>query len=170
MQPVAQSSGRLLDDSFLRFLPSPLREPRRPWLAILTGWALSLLGSIALASLSKLIAPALPAPEFPMKGPVVFLLLVAFAPFVETLIMGGVLSLLLRVVSPPVAIVLSAVGWGIAHSSEALGWGLVIWWPFLIFSTLFVVWRQRGVWLAIAIVTATHALQNVGPAYLVAFG
>ena len=105
-----------------------------------------------------------------MKGPVVFLLLVAFAPFVETLIMGGVLSLLLRVVSPPVAIVLSAVGWGIAHSSEALGWGLVIWWPFLIFSTLFVVWRQRGVWLAIAIVTATHALQNVGPAYLVAFG
>lgn len=105
-----------------------------------------------------------------MKGTMVFFLLVLFAPLVETLIMGGVLSLLLRVTTPAIAIVLSAIGWGVAHSSEALGWGLVIWWPFLIFSTLFVVWRQRGFWVAVGIVTATHALQNVGPAYMVAFG
>ena len=167
---TAQPPARLFDDSFLRILPAPLREPRRAWLAILTGWALSLLGSIALAALSKLVAPALPAPEFNMKGPMVFFLLVLFAPFVETLIMGGVLSLLLRIANPTVAILLSAFGWGLAHSSQALGWGLVIWWPFLIFSTLYVVWRQRGFWLAIGVVTATHALQNLGPSLLVAFG
>ena len=136
----------------------------------MTGWALSLLGSIALATLSKAIAPALPAPEFAVKGPAVLLVLVLFAPFVETLIMGGVLSLLLRIVSPTAAILLSAFGWGLAHSSQALGWGLVIWWPFLIFSTLYVVWRQRSFWLAIGVVTATHALQNLGPSLLVAFG
>jgi hypothetical protein len=170
VQPAAGVTERLLDDSFLRILPAPLREPRRAWLAILTGWALSLVGSIALAALSGLVAPALPAPEFAMKGPLVFFLLVVFAPLIETLIMGGVLSLLLRITTPPIAILLSAIGWGVAHSSQALGWGLVIWWPFLIFSTLYVVWRQRGFWLAVAIVTATHALQNVGPAYLVAFG
>lgn len=167
---TVQPPARLLDDSFLKFLPAPLREPRRAWLAILTGWALSLLGSIALAALSKVVAPALPAPEFDMKGPTVFFLLVLFAPLIETLIMGGVLSLLLRIANPTVAILLSAVGWGAAHSSQALGWGLVIWWPFLIFSTLYVVWRQRGFWVAIGVVTATHALQNLGPSLVLAFG
>lgn len=169
-QPTVGPSGRLLDDSFLRILPSALREPRRAWLAILTGWALSLLGSIALAALSKAIAPTLPSPEFAMKGPTAFLLLVLFAPLVETLIMGSLLSLLLRFANPTVAILLSALGWGLAHSSQAIGWGLVIWWPFLIFSTLYVVWRQRGFWIAIGVVTATHALQNLGPSLLVAFG
>ena len=105
-----------------------------------------------------------------MKGPVVFLLLVVFAPLVETLIMGGLLSLILRFAAPAVAILVSAIGWGALHSSQALGWGLVIWWPFLIFSTLYVVWRQRGFWIAVGVVTATHALQNLGPGIMVAFG
>jgi hypothetical protein len=161
---------RLFDDSFLRFLPAPLREPRRAWLAVLTGWALSIAGSLALAALSKAIAPALPTPVFPMKGPIAFFLLVGFAPFVETLIMAGFLSLFLRILPPAAAILLSAAGWGIAHSLEAVGWGLVIWWPFLIFSTLFVVWRQRGFWTGVGVAAATHAMQNIGPGWMVAFG
>jgi membrane protease YdiL (CAAX protease family) len=99
-----------------------------------------------------------------------FFLLVVFAPFVETLIMAGFLSLLLRFMSPAAAILTSALGWGVAHSLQAIGWGLVIWWPFLIFSTLYVVWRQRGVWAGLGVAAATHALQNTGPALLVAFG
>ncbi|MCF2514271.1 hypothetical protein LVY65_04215 [Sphingomonas sp. G124] len=162
--------GRLFDDNFLRFLPAPLREPRRAWLAILTGWALSIIGSLALAALSKAFAPALPTPEFPMKGPIAFFMLVVFAPLLETLIMAGFLSLFLRFMPPVAAILLSAGGWGIAHSLEAVGWGLVIWWPFLIFSTLFVVWRQRGFWAGVAVAATTHALQNVGPGWVVAFG
>ena len=74
-----------------------MREPQRAWLAIPTAWALSLLGSIALAVVSQAIMPGLPPPEFPMKGPIALFMLVVFAPFVETLIMGGLLSLLLRV-------------------------------------------------------------------------
>jgi hypothetical protein len=165
-----QPPVRLFDDNFLRFLPAPLREPRRAWLAIPIGWALSILGSLALAALSKTIAPALPSPEFPVKGLMAFFLLVVFSPIVETLIMAGFLSMFLRFMPPAAAILLSAVGWGVAHSLEALGWGLVIWWPFLIFSTLFVVWRQRGFWAGVGVVAATHALQNVGPGWIVAFG
>ena len=164
------SSRRLLDDSFLRFLPASLREPRRAWLAILTGWLLSIVGSLALAWLSRTAAPALPAPAFPMTGGIAFFMLVVFAPVVETLIMAGFLSLFLRFLPPAGAILLSAAGWGVAHSLEALGWGLVIWWPFLIFSTLYVVWRQRGFWIGVGVAAATHALQNLGPATLVAFG
>jgi len=161
---------RLLDDSFLRFLPSPLREPRRAWLAILIGAALTIAGSLALATLSKAIAPDLPTPAFPIKGPLALFLLVIFSPFLETLIMAGFLTLFLRFMSPVNAIMLSAVGWGVAHSLEALGWGLVIWWPFLIFSTLFVVWRQRGFWAGVGVAAATHAIQNLGPGLAVAYG
>jgi hypothetical protein len=169
-QPAARPVGRLLDDSFLKFLPAPLREPRRAWLAILTGWLLSIVGSLALAALSRAIAPQLPAPAFPMTGLTAVFLLVVFAPVLETLIMAGFLSLFLRFMPPAAAILLSAAGWGVAHSLEALGWGLVIWWPFLIFSTLFVVWRQRGFWAGVGIAATTHALQNLGPGLLVAFG
>ena len=167
---TAQPPAGLLDNSYLRFLPAPLREPRRAWLAILTGWALSILGSLALAALSRSIAPDLPTPTFPMKGPLAFILLVVFAPLLETLIMAGFLSLFLRFMPPAAAILLSAVGWGVAHSLEAVGWGLVIWWPFLIFSTLFVVWRQRGFWAGVGVAASAHALQNAGPGWVVAFG
>jgi len=166
---TVQPATRLLDDSFLRFLPTPLREPRRAWQSIGTGWILSVLGSLALAALSRGIAPDLPAPEFPMKGMLALFLLVVFAPVLETLIMAGFLSLLLRFLPPYAAILVSAAGWGIAHSLEAIGWGLVIWWPFLIFSTLYVVWRQKGFWAGFGVAAATHALQNLGPALFVAF-
>ena len=169
-QPASEGApGRLLDDSFLRFLPAPLREPQRAWLSIATGWLLSILGSLALAALSRTVAPELPAPEFPMKGALALFLLVVFAPLLETLIMAGFLSLLLRFMPPAVAILVSAAGWGIAHSLQAVGWGLVIWWPFLIFSTLYVVWRQRGFWAGVGVAATTHALQNLGPGLVVAF-
>jgi hypothetical protein len=170
-QPIANSSGRLFDDSFLRFLPGPLREPRRAGIAILTGWLLSLTGSIALAALSRLIAPDLPSPEFPdIPAWLTIFAFVVFAPLVETLIMAGFLSLFLRLMPPVAAILLSAIGWGVLHSLEAVGWGLVIWWPFLIFSTLFVVWRQRGWWAGVGVAASAHALQNLGPALAIAYG
>ena len=56
----------------------------------------------------------------------------------------------------------------LVHSLGAPSWGLAIWWPFLIFSTLFVVWRQRGFWAGVAVASATHALQNLIPALVVA--
>jgi hypothetical protein len=57
-------------------------------------------------------------------------------------------------------VLLSALAWGLAHSWGAPTWGLVAWWPFLIFSTVFLTWRERGAWTAIMIVTAIHVLQN----------
>lgn len=166
----ADSRARLFDDSFLRFLPAPLREPRRAWLAIPAGWALSIVGSLALATLVALIAPALKGPEFNEKGWIAIFALVIFAPVGETLIMAGLIWLFERFLAPASAIVASSIIWGIAHSSMAGAWGLVIWWPFLIFSTLYVVWRQRGFWAGIGVAATTHALQNLGPALLIAFG
>lgn len=161
---------RLFDDNYLKLLPAPLREPRRAWLSILVGWALSIVGSLLLAALFAALMPQLKGPEFPMKGWPVFLAVVLFAPLVETLIMAGLIWLSERLVPTGLAVLASAVLWGLFHSTQAAGWGLVIWWPFLIFSTLYVVWRQRGFWIGIGVAAATHALQNLIPGFAIAFG
>ena len=157
-----------LHDSMLGWLPAPLLEPRRAWLAIFTGWVCAFFPSLALSWLTAELMPQVARPEFDVGGAAALLLLVLFAPIVETLIMAGLLVVLLRFVGPPVAILISAGAWGIAHSLAAPVWGLVIWWPFLIFSTLFVVWRQRGFLAGAGVAAAAHALQNLGPAVILA--
>ena len=120
---------------------------------------------------AQFLFPQAVGPSFDVQGPAAIILLVLFAPFVETLIMAAALELMLRLKVPPAAaVLLSAIGWGAAHSMAAPAWGLVIWWPFLIFSTLYVTWSRRSIWRAVAVVTAVHALQNLGPALLLASG
>ena len=157
---TAETSAVVRDESpvKLTFLPKQIREPRRPAVALAVAWLTTFLPSIGLAALIGLVAPYVPQPKFDVTGPL------------ETLIMGGVLLILLRFVSPTVAVVMSSVGWGIAHSTAAPTWGLVIWWPFLIFSTLFVTWRQRSLASAFAMPALAHALHNLPTASLVAAG
>ena len=95
-----------------------------------------------------------------------FVRLVVIAPLIETLIMAAAIEIMLLVLPPRFVVIASSVGWGIAHSYLAVAWGLVIWWPFLIFSTLYVTWRGQGRAIAIGIVFAVHALNNLGPALL----
>jgi membrane protease YdiL (CAAX protease family) len=148
-------------------LPSALAEPRRPLRAIATGWLLAFPPSLLLAMLAQWLVPQAEGPTFDVTGPLTVALLVLFAPFVETLIMAAAIEVMLRLRIPPTpAIILSSIGWGVAHSTAAPAWGLVIWWPFLIFSTLYVTWSRRSTATAIAIVFAVHALQNLGPALL----
>lgn len=161
---------RLFDSGPLRFLPVAVREPRRAWLAIILGVALTLSGSLLLSWIASLVAPDLAPPDFPMRGPLALASLVVFAPLSETLIMAGVLGVLMRFLPPTWAVFSSALAWGVVHSLQAPVWGLVIWWPFVIFSTLYLVWRQRNVMAGIGVATAAHALQNLLPALKIAFG
>ena len=154
----------------LTWLPRALLEPSNAFRSIALGWLLAFPASILLAVLVHWIAPNAKTPEFGISGPLAIGLLVVFSPIVETLIMGGVLLLLLRFLPPTWAVLASALGWGIAHSTAAPIWGLIIWWPFLIFSTLFVTWRSRSLVLAFAMPATVHGLQNLLPALLVATG
>ncbi len=156
--------------TIVQYLPRSIRVPENPLRAIAVGWLTAFPISIAFAWLGSQLFPDLARPEFPMTGTMALFLLVIFSPVLETLIMGSVLLVLVRLVGPVAAILASAAGWGIAHSLAAPAWGLVIWWPFLIFSTLFVAWRARSLWLAFAIPMCVHALQNLPPAILVAQG
>ena len=154
----------------LNFLPRLIREPGHPVQALAITWLTTFIPSIMLAAIIGLIAPNAPQPQFKMSGATAVLLLAVFAPVLETLIMGTVLLVLLRLFSPTVAILLSALGWGIAHSLAAPTWGLVIWWPFLVLSTLFVAWRQHSLAAAFAMPMVAHGLHNLPTALLVANG
>ena len=154
----------------LRFLPKPLLEPRRPFLAIAAGALAAFVPTVLLGALVVWLFPGGEGPKFAMDGAFALFGLVVFAPVVETLIMGTVLLVLLRLVGPTAAVLVSALGWAAAHSLAAPIWGLIIWWPFLIFSTLFVVWRGRSLGAAFAVPAAVHALHNLGPALIVAGG
>lgn len=158
------------DLKLLSFLPKPIREPRRPLLAIVTAWLTAIIPSIAIAALIGLVIPEAAQPQFNVTGLLAVFLLAVFSPVVETLIMGSVLLVLLRFLSPATAVIVSAIGWGIAHSSLAPTWGLVIWWPFLIFSTLFVAWRERSLLAAFAMPALVHGMQNLPTALAIAYG
>jgi hypothetical protein len=136
---------------------------------VLQGYLTAFIPSLLIASLTSILLPDAAQPEFGTRSLKHFLLIVGFAPLLETLIMGAVLSLLLRIVSPTAAVLLSAAGWGLAHSALVPAWGLVIWWPFLVFSMLFVAWRQRSWAAAFGVAAATHSLQNLGPGLALLF-
>ncbi len=157
-------------ESPLRFLPSAIRTPEHPLRAILFGWLTAFPVSMVFALLAAAILPGAKPPEFHVTGAMALFGMVVFSPVVETLVMGAVLLVLLRFLQPTIAILASAIGWGIVHSLIAPVWGLTIWWPFLVFSTLFVTWRERSLPLAFALPICTHALQNLIPSLLVAYG
>ncbi|HEX6741401.1 MAG TPA: CPBP family glutamic-type intramembrane protease, partial [Sphingomicrobium sp.] len=128
-------------------------------------------GSLVLAGIVRWIVPDAKVPDFGnVSALFAAFLIVVVSPVFETLIMGAVLLILLRLMPPTWAVIVSAVGWGTAHSLMVPTWGLAIWWPFLIFSTLFVVWRQRSIWLAFGLPVAAHALQNLIPSLLLLIG
>ena len=165
----SSATAARFEDGPLSIFPKSLREPRRAWLVIPLAWLFCIVPSLGLAYLVQNMAPQLDLPEFPVKGHVGFLALAVFAPVVETFILAVIVTILRFFLSPTWTVFLSAAGWGIAHSLSAAAWGLVVWWPFLIMSMLYLVWRQRSFWLAIAIPAAVHMMQNAGPAFQVAY-
>lgn len=148
------------------WLPAVLRRPVHPGRAILIAWLLAFVPSIALSAAVGALFPDVAQPNLPAGTLWHVALIVVVAPVLETLIMAGALGLLQRLFSDPLAALISALGWGAAHSLAAPSWGLVIWWPFLIFSSLYLVWRRRSLFAALAVPAGVHMLQNLGPALL----
>ncbi len=150
----------------ISYFPKALLEPRRPLLALAVAWAVAFVPTLALGAMVSAFVPKSAFPFFPSANWNLFWLIVVAAPLVETLIMAAALMLLRLFLSPTAAVLVSAVGWGIAHSSAAPAWGLVIWWPFLVFSTLFLTWRSRSTTVAIGMAAAAHGAHNLLPALL----
>jgi membrane protease YdiL (CAAX protease family) len=123
-----------------------------------------LLPSIVLSLLAQAIrsvlVPGDPGPDIKANSVLLFGMLVFVGPLLESIIMGGVLLALVRWLRPTHAVVVSAILWGAAHSLSSPLWGLVVWWPFLVFSIVFLTWRDRGYWPGVGMATLVHGLQN----------
>ena len=114
----AQSPGWRGGAGPLAILPRVLFRDERPWLAILVGWLLTIAGSTLIGWIVARIAPDNSGPDFgDVSGATKLFLIALFSPVVETLIMAGVLSLLLRFLRPWHAVVASALLWGIGPIS-----------------------------------------------------
>ncbi len=153
--------ARLFDDSFLRFLPSPLREASSAWKTLAAVPLLTMPVSLVLAYLVAVYLPFLKGPDFPKCHWLGDLFsIVVLSPVVETLLMAAILWVFLKYLSQAHAIVASAVTWGLLHSLAASAWGLVVWWPFIIFSTIYLVWKQRGFWVGASMAASAHLIHN----------
>jgi hypothetical protein len=146
--------------AYFAFLPAFLFRPESPIAYILKAWPLVLLPSMLLSALVNFALPSAQAPDVSVATPQLIWMLVLGAPLIETAIMLVPLLILNRLFGAMPAAVLSAIGWGIAHSLAAPIWGLVVWWPFLIFSIALIVWKERSLIAGYFIVSAVHALQN----------
>lgn len=149
----------------LAFLPRFLFDPTTPaWRYVLLAWPLVALPALALGWLASRLLPDLAGPQLDGASTGVIVIgVVIVSPLIETVLMTGPVLALRRWLGPLAAVLGSAVTWGIAHSLAAARWGLVIWWPFLIFSIAFLTWRARGYWRAVGLVTIIHALNNAVP-------
>lgn len=149
----------------LAFLPRFLFTDAGPWWRyVLLAWAVVAIPALALGWLASRLAPGLPGPDLDGGSDAQLVIgVVLLSPFVETLLMSGPVALLRRSFRPVVAVVGSAALWGVLHSLVAARWGLVVWWPFLIFSIAYLTWRPLGYWRAVGVVTLIHMLQNALP-------
>jgi hypothetical protein len=136
------------------------------WKYILRTGLISLVPSLVIAMILGLsgIVTEETGPEFEGPAIVLFVGLVIVSPPLETLIMAGVLWLLSFITKRQVVLaIISAFVWAGMHSLIAPAWGLVVIWPFFVFSCSYLNWRQRSLWRAILVTSCVHVFQNILP-------
>lgn len=107
------------------------------------------------------------APRDIFKGDPLLMLLgfCLIAPFLETLMMRAVFAALRKFTQERYWLIFnSAIIWSILHSMSALGWGLGVLWPFVIFSVCYLTHEEKGKQRAFWMTTALHGLHNSVPA------
>ena len=107
-------------------------------------------------------------PDFGDISPTIFFIqAVLFAPFIESLLLALTIWVLSFLITRPVPLAVAAAAvWAVLHSLTAAVWGLVIAWPFFVFSCAYLAWRPVSWWKAIAAATAVHMFQNFWPSLL----
>jgi len=146
-----------------------LRDTDRPLPSYV--WRVCLIALLPSLAISAVVTLAFPNTPPPLEGPAVVMVVgvLLFSPWLETLMMWPVLWVLQRCFrSTLVAAAASAVGWAVLHSLAAPTWGLVVAWPFFVFSVCFLEWRKKSTARAIVATALVHMGQNVLPAIALA--
>lgn len=129
-------------------------------------WKASLLALIPSIVISIGVTLAMPAEGPDLAGPAIQVVcgILIISPWLETLIMWLVLIGLKRFITGQTRMAAaSAILWGMLHSLVAPVWGLVVAWPFFVFSICFLAWEKKSRVRAILATGLTHTCQNILP-------
>lgn len=86
---------------------------------------------------------------------------VTIGPVIETLMMVFVFFILRFFLKTRVTLVAaSAIIWALLHSLSDWSWGLLIFWPFCVFSFTFLFWDQKRRTKALLMTMVLHAMFN----------
>jgi len=109
-------------------------------------------------------------PELGGFGPAIdFALIVWLSPVIETLLMGVVLKALSFISRRRYVLAAMSCGvWAGLHSLCSPAWGLVVFWPFFVFSCSYLAWRQRSWRHAVCVTSLIHMLHNLLPGLAIA--
>ena len=94
----------------------------------------------------------------------VFSLLVIISPICETLLLSfGIWIFSFFIKHKVVIAILSALLWAALHSLLFPVWGLIVLWPFFVFSCGYITWRRKSWLKAIWVAFCIHVIQNLLP-------
>ncbi|MBL7152441.1 MAG: hypothetical protein ISS79_01900 [Phycisphaerae bacterium] len=142
------------------------------WRYVLCVWLIAFVPSVAISGI--LVATGVIGEETDLElggfGPVIdFVLIVAVSPIIETLLLSVILRLLSLVTKARYSLaVMSCVVWAGMHSLASPAWGIVVAWPFFVFSCAYLAWRRKSWWHAVAAACLIHMLQNLLPGFAIA--
>jgi len=143
------------------------------WRYILTMGPISLIPSLAIGfALAKTgVLTEESGPQFEGPRVLMFIGITVFSPVVETLIMAGILWLCSFVTGNKTKLaIMSVIVWAVFHSLYAPLWGVVVAWPFFVFSCGYLAWREKSVGHGLLVATGLHFFQNIFPGLLLLFG
>jgi len=109
-------------------------------------------------------------PELGGFDPVIdFAMIVWLSPVVETLLMGVILKALSFISRRRYVLAAMSCGvWAGLHSLFSPAWGLVVFWPFFVFSCSYLAWRRRSWRHAVCVTSLIHMLHNLLPGLAIA--
>lgn len=153
------------DETLWQRIIALLRNTDQPiWSYIWQAW---LIGAIPAFVISIIVGIIMPdnMPSFDYESPAGFAVFVVFiGPFVETLLMLPILWILKLTIKKTLWVAgVSAVIWGMMHSTAALAWGFAVAWPFFVFSLCFLEWQSKSTLTAIGVTAILHGCHNLVP-------
>ena len=122
---------------------------------------ISLIPTVLLAAM---LIKVMPDKGLPIQGALSYALLIflVIGAWIETMLMWPILGILKLFIDKQLTIAfLSSIIWGILHSLSMPTRGLIIWWPFFVYSLCFLSWETKSLGKAILLTSFVHMFHNV---------
>lgn len=136
--------------------------PRELLLTVVSATFVSLTLAVLVASVLQFLGKQIHGVEFDSSYWGMAFKAAVVGPLIETAVMGLMISLLFRPIfrHDSLVVVATALAWGILHGLFDIYWGIVIFFPFLVFAKVYLIFLRFSFWWSFGAATLNHALHN----------